>query len=602
MQPWLREMGYHGFALSDRDGRLLGSDTPQWIGQRLPAAQVALLQKVFAGNPVVATPFESTLPLFDASGQPHPPTPLMFFGAPVRGRDGNVVACLGMGVCAMADFTRTLTTGRFGEMGESYAFDASGTILSRLRNDEELKAIGLLPDRPEALSALNIQMRDPGIDLTQGRRNTTPRSQQPLTRAGAAATAAARGEAPLRGIDVDGYRDHRGVTVAGAWNWLPHAGFGIAIEWDTREAFEALSTLRVAFGGLFGLFALAALGTAFAMHFRAKLQHRLDRTMRQMRRLGQYQLEEKIGEGGMGEVYRAQHALLRRPTAVKLLRPSRTSETDIKRFEREVQLTSMLTHPNTIAVYDYGRTVDGVFYYAMEYLDGLDLNQVVRTSGPLPEARVLHVLRQICRSLDEAHAHGLIHRDIKPANLFLCRRGGIDDFVKVVDFGLVRDVRGRAGMTLTQADMVAGTPQYMAPETVRNPDKVDARTDLYAVGAVGYFLLTGVAPHDGAESDWLDVLLHEAPPSPSQRLGRRVAPDVESLILRCLAKEPSQRPQSARALLDAIDACADANRWSEGDATRWWREHSTLRKVSDATPTLAVTQELAIDVGDSRIA
>ena len=223
----------------------------------------------------------------------------------------------------------------------------------------------------------------------------------------------------------------------------------------------------------------------------------LRKAVSDIRRLGQYTLEEKLGEGGMGVVYRASHAMLRRPTAIKLLLPDRAGKDALTRFEREVRRTAMLTHPNTVTVFDYGRTTDGVFYYAMELLEGASLDEIVEVDGPQPEERVIHLLEQAAASLAEAHDAGLIHRDVKPGNILVVDRGGISDLVKVVDFGLVKDVgfRARGEATsepaLTMADTITGTPLYMAPETVTAPETVDARADLYALGAVGYWLLTG---------------------------------------------------------------------------------------------------------------
>ncbi|HET9954181.1 MAG TPA: serine/threonine-protein kinase, partial [Polyangiaceae bacterium] len=216
----------------------------------------------------------------------------------------------------------------------------------------------------------------------------------------------------------------------------------------------------------------------------------LQREIARVRKLGQYVLENEIGSGGMGIVYRARHAFLRRPTAIKLLRPERAGSAAIQRFEREVQITSQLTHPNTVAVYDYGRTPDGTFYYAMEFLDGIDLDRLVAIDGPQPEARVRHVLRQVASALSEAHAKGLIHRDIKPSNIVLCERGLSQDFVKVLDFGLARELETLAP-GLSTLGQVVGTPLYMSPEQVTQPEKIDERVDLYALGAVGYFLLCG---------------------------------------------------------------------------------------------------------------
>ena len=305
----------------------------------------------------------------------------------------------------------------------------------------------------------------------------------------------------------------------------------------------------------------------------SRVLYGLRRDVRDAQRLGQYTLVERLGEGGMGVVYRAEHALLRRPTAVKLL-PQTDRADSIRRFEREVQLMAELNHPNTVAIYDYGRTADGVFYYAMEYLDGIDLEGLVAIGGPQPAARVIHLLRQICGSLDEAHRRGLIHRDVKPANLFLCCKRSEPDTVKVLDFGLVKDVVA-ADAGITVANTVIGTPQYMAPEAFATPNALDARSDVYSLGAVAYLLLCGSPVFTGDSAIEICAKhLHAQPEPPGQRLGRPLPTDLEAIVLSCLAKSPDERPASARALSQALDRCADAGEWGEDDAARWWQSEA----------------------------
>ena len=290
--------------------------------------------------------------------------------------------------------------------------------------------------------------------------------------------------------------------------------------------------------------------------------------------LGQYTLLERIGQGGMGEVYRAEHAMLRRPTAVKLLRPEAVGEQALRRFEREVTLTARLTHPNTIAIYDYGRTPDGLFYYAMEYLEGLDLQRLVDQAGPQSPERVAHILAQACDSLAEAHAVGLVHRDIKPANLVLCRRGRRDDVLKVLDFGLVKDLDRRpTEPSLTQANAIAGTPLYMAPESIARPEEVGNRTDLYALGAVGWFLLTGRPVFEGRTL--VEVCaghLYASPKAPSEVRGHPIPRPLEDIVMRCLAKAPEDRFATADAMRLALDASEIAEKWTQQRAAEWWRD------------------------------
>jgi serine/threonine protein kinase len=358
--------------------------------------------------------------------------------------------------------------------------------------------------------------------------------------------------------------------------------------------------------------ALAVASATLASRVIFGLRERVARAMR----LGQYTLEEKIGEGGMGTVFRASHAMLCRPTAVKLLDAAAPGEA-IARFEREVRLTSRLAHPNTIAIYDYGRTEDGTFYYAMELLEGFTLEELVRRTGPLPAGRVIHLLRQVCGSLAEAHDAGLVHRDVKPANIIVCERGGSADVVKVLDFGLVKEVRSTdfaaasAGATTvrdedlnaTQAGIVLGTPLYLSPEAIREPHDVDARSDLYAVGCVGYFLLTGVDAFAAANvARVLEAHLRLDPPKPSAHLedsavgGKPPIPeDLESLIMGCLEKERDARPSSARALGDALAGCAAVLEWSADDARAWWSVANLSKRVIGGSGTSPTAATLAVD-------
>jgi eukaryotic-like serine/threonine-protein kinase len=296
--------------------------------------------------------------------------------------------------------------------------------------------------------------------------------------------------------------------------------------------------------------------------FTSRVLYGLRKSVAQARQLGQYVIERKLGSGGMGEVYLARHTLLRRATAVKLLPAERAGRNTIARFEREVTATSRLSHPNTVAIYDYGRTLDGVFYYAMEYLDGCDLQRLVETHGPLEPSRVVHILAQIAGALAEAHSVGLVHRDLKPANVFLCERGGIPDTVKVLDFGLVKDTSDASDSRLhTELNALMGTPAYLSPEAITAPESVDAQSDLYALGALAYFLLTGREVFQASSVIALCLAhLHQTPERPSLRVATGVPADLEALVLQCLEKSPPARPASASALRRALLAC-DVPAW-----------------------------------------
>jgi serine/threonine-protein kinase len=295
------------------------------------------------------------------------------------------------------------------------------------------------------------------------------------------------------------------------------------------------------------------------------------------REVGQYRLKERLGAGGMGEVYLAEHRLLKRPCTVKLIRPERASDPGVlRRFEREVQATAQLSHFNTVEIFDYGHTEDGTFYYVMEYLPGLSLDELVAREGPQPAARVVHFLRQLCGALREAHEAGLVHRDIKPSNVIVLRHAGLYDVAKLLDFGLVRslDVGPAEQTRLTQEGLILGTPDFMSPEQANGAASLDARSDLYSLGAVAYFLLAGRPPFAGRPVlQTLYAHLHE-PPRPPAELRPDVPADLEAVVLRCLAKDPAQRFPDAAGLERALGQCDCAGRWTEAEARKRWQEDS----------------------------
>ncbi|HET6337952.1 MAG TPA: serine/threonine-protein kinase [Polyangiales bacterium] len=346
--------------------------------------------------------------------------------------------------------------------------------------------------------------------------------------------------------------------------------------------------------------------TAFLATLTSNVIYGLRRRVHEIARVGQYVLREKLGEGGMGVVYRATHALLRRDTAVKLLLPTRISAEDLARFEREVTSTAQLTHANTVAIFDYGRTPDGVFYYAMEYLEGGDLERLVEYSGPLEPGRAIWILEQVCRALSEAHALGLVHRDIKPSNVLLCERGQEGDVTKILDFGLVKDLNATSAAPVTHDATLTGTPLYMSPESITSPDAVDSRSDLYSLGALAYFLLVGRPPFTGTTIvEICAAHLHVAPEAPSRRRSELPA-DLDAIVLRCLEKNPATRFADARALREALLGCASAGRWNATSAAAWWnahrdrfRAHCEARRQSRATAADlagAETEPLRIDL------
>jgi serine/threonine-protein kinase len=327
----------------------------------------------------------------------------------------------------------------------------------------------------------------------------------------------------------------------------------------------------------------SVLGTTLATIV-SRVLYGLRRQVAEATELGQYLLEEQIGGGGMGEVWRARHRLLIRPAAVKLIGQRALAamggdpELLVRRFEREARATAALTSPHTVQLYDFGVAEDGRLYYVMELLDGLDLDTLVRQHGPVPAERVVHLLRQVCSALQDAHGNGLVHRDIKPANVVVSRAGTTFDFVKVLDFGLVKlDGARRAGepaIELSADNSWSGTPGYMAPEVVLGTADTDHRVDLYALGCVAYWLLTDALVFEGDNA--IQVMLQHAqaePPRPSLRTDRPIPAGLEDLIMQCLEKDPARRPASAEVVSERLAAVPLASEWTSERAEQWWAMH-----------------------------
>ena len=631
------------WALVDAQGVLLARGLPPgWpvqrsVGERIASEHLPKIERVLRegsrfeapfqlGSPMdVATAGTPGTPATDAPPADAPPADappanaspaagetVLSLLVPVPGPDGTPLAVLVVLVDPEADFARLLAAARWGETGETYAFDATGRLLTPSRFEHELRAAGLLADGEG--SVLSLPLRRPGVDLAAGQRLGTPRETgapdagraagpDPRSPANPRALYAARprtlpvreGPAGFDGTDADGYEGYLGREVVGTWRWLPELGFGLATEIARDEAFAALAAPRRALGVLLALLALSAL----ALLLTSRFLRRVVREEAAAPRLGPYVIERLLGEGGMGRVYLAHHELLLRPTAVKVLRPEVLSPESLARFEREVRLTARLTHPNTIEIWDYGRDEEGGFYYAMEPVDGLTLQELLALDGPQPAARVLHVLAQVAGSLAEAHAQGLVHRDIKPGNIFLCVRGGEHDVVKVVDFGLVREVREAPEERLTDAGGVLGTPRFLAPERLRDPGAVDPRVDTYAVGAVAFALLAGKEPWAGlgAIEAGARALIEEAPALSGVDGAGPVPPELERLVADCLARDPARRPADGAALrarLDLVVAALEARgdpaaRWTRAQAGAWWARHAGAARAA-GEPRGAVAQ------------
>jgi eukaryotic-like serine/threonine-protein kinase len=325
-----------------------------------------------------------------------------------------------------------------------------------------------------------------------------------------------------------------------------------------------------------GMFmALGFFAATFGVHTIGSLRYEVH----QAKQLGQYRLKEQLGSGGMGEVFLAEHQLLKRPCAIKIIHPEKAGDARVlARFEREVRATAKLSHWNTVEIFDYGRSNDGTFYYVMEYLPGLTLAQIVARHGPMPADRVVHLITQTCDALAEAHANGLIHRDIKPANIFAAYRGGVHDVAKLLDFGLVKPLTNGRSVSLTQEGAITGSPLFMSPEQVTGEIGPDPRSDIYSLGTVIYFTLTGQPPFRGEKP--LQVMIAHAHDDvlPPTQIRPEIPEDLELVVLRCLAKRPEDRYQTAAQLRDALADCDVAGRWTAASADHWWREFGCPEK------------------------
>ncbi len=521
LRPLLRDVGDATFNVVDRRGRLVATRFPDYCGLSVTEDRfMPQLAPVFAGKTRFVRPFQDRERV---AGAPRlrEGRPFAWILAPVYDDAGAVVAALGVAEPVDAVLASILQAARPGETGEAFAFDQGGAILTA-------EPFG-------TPSPLHAQARD----LEKG------------------------------GVVLDPYVNHRGAQVIGAWRWLPEHAMGLAIEMEAAEAYAPLRYLHIAFGTVFAALVIAvfaALASAFSVV-------RLRRELGGGRKVGAYRLLEQIGEGGMANVYLARHDLMKRPAAVKVLKLTRTSDEMIARFQREVQLASSLAHPNIVEIYDYGQARGSQLYYAMEYLDGLTLGEIIARGPSLPVARTVHLLRQVCAALAEAHGKGLVHRDIKPENIMVCRYGGIFDHVKILDFGLVKQVSEKHSRDLTRGLRILGTPLYMAPERLRDPADVDARVDIYAVGAVAFLMLTGRKLFESSDDLQLtSCILNDQPPRPSAVAPQAIPVELDLLVVACLEKKREDRPQRIADLVEALDALAQEHRWTQREAEAWWTE------------------------------
>jgi hypothetical protein len=617
LRPRLNEVAYSQAQLVDTNFAVLANTAipRRLVFGRISEAHTNKFQELFdTGLPVIITPYKpglsrgfrpggrnpqgeranatndaaraGRLTALEAARARRGDLTLMQVAAPIRDSEHDVLGALALVINPDREFSRILSAAQSGESGETYAFDQTGLMISRSRFEKQLRKAGLLDDT-NTTSALNVRLHDPTAPEVDGAR--------PLTRIVASAVSG------VDGVEVEPSPDYRGVEVVGAWRWLPDYEFGVATQMDAEEAFQPLHVLTLLFTILCLLLLLCSTGMFLFSYANFTWRRRLSEAELKLKQLGQYMLEEKIGEGGMGVVYRARHALMRRDTAVKLLTPDRADPVSVERFEREVQLTCQLTHPNTIQVYDYGHTPDGIFYYAMEFLRGLNLHELTARYGPQTESRTAYILAQTCEALNEAHGVGLVHRDIKPANVFLCNRGGVPDWVKVLDFGLVREYSDGAqdDVSTSSGKGLEGTPWFMPPESIKSSSLSEPRSDIYSLGALGYFLLTGRFVFEGRTvAELCEKTMNEIPTPPSQYATHPISAEMDAIILKCLEKDPAQRPQSALELRDLLMATPRWAEWSAEARAAWWTQYhsETAPKPGETDYAEQTTLDAAVDV------
>ncbi|WP_158222511.1 serine/threonine-protein kinase [Rhodopirellula sp. MGV] len=440
---------------------------------------------------------------------------------------------------ADSQFTNLFVESGFGRTGRTFAFDRDATVLTRTNLNHSISSTH---DRSQ---------------LDHSRRLT--RMADSATRGGA-------------DTDLSGYRNHDGELVIGSWQWLEDFDLGIATEMSAEEAYAPLKAMWVR-TAIVLVIITGCLGLLYVSPRNAQRVAASSSSSggTPARRLGDYELQQRIGRGGMGTVYLATHEPLERRVAIKVLENADATERSLARFRREVRLSAQLMHPNTIDIYDFGRTPDGTFYYVMEFVEGISLEQLVDYYDRQPPDRVIYLLVQICGSIAEAHAAGLVHRDIKPANILLTSRSGIHDLIKVVDFGLAKQL-DHESVQLTRTDSLTGTPLYMSPESIRDASTAGVLSDIYSIGAVGYTLLCGSPPFAGDSADVCAQKLHADPELPHYRIGGTIPDDLQQVLMQCLRRDPKERPQSAKELAARLLACADSPHWTQTDAGIWWQE------------------------------
>lgn len=553
LEEALAGAGTVAFHLVVSSGRIVASNVTEYCGLKYRAEVFERdLAPAFAGETVFVPPRHDAANLERAPQALSLERPMIWIRTPIRNETDDVIAVLGVGYFAEEQFSTILATARAGATDEVYAFDREGVMLSKSRFGDTLRERSTLPSGSSAVGRLVL--RSPNTDETA------------RTRLVAAALASRPDNDDISGMLLDPYAGYLATPVVGGWRRLTRDDMFIAIEMSADEAYAPLEALDTVFALVFAALIAAVCVALFSWFTAVLIRAEVEKD-----RMGPYWLGERIGEGGVGNVYHARHDLLKRPSAVKLLKPTRATDEMTARFRREAKLASQLTHPNMIEIYDYGVGIDGSLFYAMELLEGDTVGDLVLREGSMPVARVVHILCQVCAGLAEAHGKGLVHRDISMTNIMACLYGGEYDFVKILDFGLVKSVTGDQSQTVTRSLRILGTPQYMAPERLHDPADVDVRADVYSVGAVAFFLLSGRRMFETEDTLALTSrVINEVPPRLSEVAAQPIPAELDELVAACLEKDRDSRPASILAVKEVLDRLAEQYRWSQSEAKSAW--------------------------------
>ncbi|TWU60614.1 Serine/threonine-protein kinase PknB [Rubripirellula tenax] len=536
------------------------SDDGADIGKPVHPSGAANLARVMSGATVIFGPERLKA---DIDGfVPETEKPVMAVIVPIQDDDGRIIASLlvrGLGL--FEEFNMIFLEVIDSSQVDSYAINRDGTMLSESGHAVSNSTRGKLEIEPDQIAA-NLRVADPGFELTEHNRNSIQRQFRPVT----VAVAGAVGLRPQ--VRTETYANYSGESVVGAWRWLDKWDMGVIVEQNADRAFAPVRVVRFSFLLLGSLLSLTAFLAATKIARSSTAEHAAHHP------LSRYDIQEELGSGGMGMVFKAYHRQLGRDAALKVLRGDRHSQEDRLRFDREARLAASLSNPHSVQIHDYGRSDEGEAYCVMQFLRGLTLQEVVARSGHQAIGRMLSVMRQVCDALAEAHSLNLLHRDIKPQNIMLSLDPSVGDWAVVFDYGLAKPLEPDANVYQTSETIWAGTPMYMAPERFRQPGVMDPRSDIYSVGCVAYYLLSGRPPFIESDPESLFALiLSEHPIGIAIHRGEEVPAEITELISKCMSKQPGDRFATIGEVCQDIDRLRVKYPWSVDEARVWWGHH-----------------------------